>query len=410
VTAPVFVLGGTYTDFARAWHRDGIDLAAAFAGAVDEAIAACQVDAAEVDAGHVGNFTAELFAGQGQLGGLFPVARPEWIGLPTARHEAACASGSVAVLAAAAELEAGRCDLACVVGIEQLRNVSGAQAAAHLGVAAWAGHEGQDATYLWPAMFSTVTEAYAERWGLDRAHLVALARQGFANARHNPRAQTRSWVLGDAQFAEDDAANPVIEGRVRRHDCAQLTDGAAVLFLASPAAAARWAARTGRNLDDVPRLLGWGHRTAPLGLAAKLAAAPGVDGYLMPTVRWALEDAWRRAGLAGVDDIDAVELHDCFSITAYMLIDHLGLGPIGRPGEVIASGRLGPGGTTPINPSGGLIGAGHPVGATGVRMLVDAHRQVTGAAGAMQVDGARRVQTINIGGSATTTVSFVVGR
>ncbi|HJL28983.1 MAG TPA: thiolase family protein, partial [Polyangiaceae bacterium LLY-WYZ-15_(1-7)] len=77
--------------------------------------------------------------------------------------------------------------------------------------------------------------------------------------------------------------------------------------------------------------------------------------------------------------------------------------------EAIEDGSIALGGRIPVNPSGGLIGLGHPVGATGVRMLVDAWRQTTGQAGEMQVEGARRVQTLNIGGSATTAVSFLVG-
>ncbi len=86
---------------------------------------ATALDADEIETGHVGNFTAELFAAQGLLGGFFGLVDPAWDGLPTARHEAACASGSVALLAATAEIEAGRYDLACVVGIEQMRNVPG---------------------------------------------------------------------------------------------------------------------------------------------------------------------------------------------------------------------------------------------------------------------------------------------
>lgn len=92
-----------------------------------------------------------------------------------------------------------------------------------------------------------------------------------------------------------------------------------------------------------------------------------------------------------------------------MITDHLGLGEPGRPGEAIASGVTAMGGRLPINPSGGLIGGGHPVGATGVRMLLDAQRQVTDTAAQTQVPGARVAQTLNIGGSCTTTVSFVVG-
>ena len=92
----------------------------------------------------------------------------------------------------------------------------------------------------------------------------------------------------------------------------------------------------------------------------------------------------------------------------YMAIDHFGITAPGQSWRAIEDGVLERGGAMPINPSGGLIGGGHPVGATGIRMLVDAAAQVAGRAGEHQVDGARRAATLNIGGSTATTVSFVL--
>jgi len=106
--------------------------------------------------------------------------------------------------------------------------------------------------------------------------------------------------------------------------------------------------------------------------------------------------------------VDVVELHDCFSITALMLLHHLGLGAPEELSRRIADGQFSGEGQCVVNPGGGLVGLGHPVGATGVRMVLDAARQVTDRAGETQVRGARRAQTLNIGGSATTTVSFVL--
>jgi len=131
---------------------------------------------------------------------------------------------------------------------------------------------------------------------------------------------------------------------------------------------------------------------------------------VFPQVRRAILDARARAGIApDVSGIDAVETHDCFTVTEYMAIDHLGLTAPGESWKAIESGDIAMGGKLPINPSGGLIGTGHPVGATGVRMLLDAWKQTTGQAGDYQVEDAKTVQTLNIGGSTTTTVSFVVG-
>ena len=405
----VYILGGWQSDFAAHWSREGVDLAQAFGTAVQEGLAAAALDADEIDTGHVGNFTAELFAGQGLLGGFFGHIDPAFNGLPTARHEAACASGSVAILAATAEIEAGRYDLACVIGIEQMRNVLGRTAAAHLGAAAWAGHEYQDAEFVWPAAFSDLAEEYDRRHGLKYEHLMRIAEINFGNARRNPNAQTRGYRFAPESFTADDATNPVVAGRMRKMDCGQVTDGSAVVFLASPARAAEYAAKRGLSLDDLPRISGWGHRSAPISHARKLADSAG-QPFVFPQVRRAIEDARARAGVADVAQLDAVETHDCFTATEYMAIDHLGLTEPGRSWEAIEDGSIEFGGRMPVNPSGGLIGCGHPVGATGVRMLLDAAKQVSGAAGGYQVEGARRVQTLNIGGSTTTTVSFIVER
>jgi len=125
-------------------------------------------------------------------------------------------------------------------------------------------------------------------------------------------------------------------------------------------------------------------------------------------VRQAIQDAFRRASIADAFALDGIETHDCFTTTEYMAIDHFGITPPGQSWQAIEDGTIAADGRLPVNPSGGLIGAGHPVGATGVRMVLDAARQVSGTAGATQVEGARRFGTLNIGGSATTVVSFVV--
>ena len=100
----VYILGGWQSDFSDNWARKGMDFADAFAEVVGEGLAAVDLEPKDIDSGHVGNFVGELFAGQGLLGGFFGLVHPDFDGMPTARHEAACASGSVAILAAAAEI------------------------------------------------------------------------------------------------------------------------------------------------------------------------------------------------------------------------------------------------------------------------------------------------------------------
>ncbi|MGQ0838723.1 acetyl-CoA acetyltransferase [Actinokineospora sp.] len=398
----VGVVGGYQTDFARNLTREGRDIGDLVADAVHGTLDAAGIGPGEVGVIHVGNAFGQLFTGQGHLGAMPATVVEDLWGVPATRHEAACASGGVALLAAMADLESGRYDVALVLGVEIERAVSGDDAARHLGAAAWVGHEGEQAKFIWPYMFGRLAEEYDRRYGIDDAHLGAIAELNLRNAKANPNAQTRSWAYTEASFTADDEANPVVEGRVRRQHCSQVTDGAAGVVLASD-----------RRLRDHPtarasRVLGWGHRTVGLSLDRKLARSAG-ERYTLPHVRQAVLDAFGRAGIGGVDDLDGIETHDCFAMAEYAAIDHFGITEPGESFKAIENGELERGGRIPVNPSGGLIGGGHPVGATGVRMVLDAHKQVTGAAGEYQVDGARRFGTLNIGGSTATTVTFVLG-
>ncbi|MCL3837608.1 acetyl-CoA acetyltransferase [Aeromicrobium duanguangcaii] len=397
----VWVLGGYQTDFARNFHREGKDFADLATEVVDGTLAAAGLDAEEVGVVHVGNAFGQLFAGQGQLGAMPATVNPGLWGTPSSRHEAACASGSIAVLAAMADLRAGNYDTALVVGIELEKTVSGDQAAHHLGAAAWAGHEGEDATFMWPYMFSQVADEYDRRYGIDQAHLSRIAEINFANAKLNPNAQTRGWDVPDLGPAGDPALNPQIDGRVRRFDCSQVTDGGSGIVLVSDAFLVRHP-----DLRPMARIAGWGHQTVGLGLQQKLDHSAD-QPYVMPHLRRAVLDAFDRAQI-GLDDLDALETHDCFTPSEYIAIDHIGLTEPGESWKAIENGDIEIGGRLPINPSGGLIGGGHPVGASGIRMVLDATKQVTGTAGGYQVDGADTVGTLNFGGSTATTVSFVV--
>ena len=406
---PVFILGGHQTDFARNWTKEGKHISAMIREAVEGALAATGVEPREIDVGHVGNFAAELYAMQGHLGAFLVEVDPAFAGLPTARHEAACASGSIALLAASAELEAGRYQLALVVGVEQMKTVPPAQGGDYLGTAAWYELEAKGIEFPFPKLFGKLGDEYDRRYGLRDEHLAHIAATNYANARRNPRAQTRTWYMSEDHARGGGPYNATIGGRIKISDCSQVTDGAVAVLLASAPFAERWAARRGLGIADLARIDGWGHRTAPLTFEAKVAESAGAP-YVLPHTRRAIEDALARARLDSCWSLSAIETHDCFTTSEYMAIDHFGLTAPGESWKAIEDGVIDQGGKLPINPSGGLIGAGHPVGATGVRQLLDAALQVTGAAGDYQVPGARRVATLNIGGSGTTSCVFVVGR
>ena len=395
----VWILGGYQSDFARNLTREGLDFADLTREVVDQTLAATMIDAADIGVVHVANAFGEMFARQGHLGAMPATVHEGLWDTPAARHEAACASGSVATLAAMADLRAGNYRTALVVGVELEKTVSGDVAAQHLGAAAWTGHEGADAKFLWPAMFSEIADTYDRRFGINDEHLRAIAALNFANARRNPNAQTRDWRV---PALDDDAANPVVEGRIRRFDCSQMTDGGAGLVLVGDEFLAEHP-----GVRPIGRIEGWGHRTVGLGLRQKLDR-DDANPYVLPHVRAAVTDAFGRAGL-NLDGLDGFEVHDCFTPSEYLAIDHIGLTGPGESWKAIENGDIEIGGRLPINPGGGLIGGGHPVGASGIRMLLDAAKQVSGSAGEYQVEGARRFGTLNFGGSTATTVSFVVG-
>src|SRR5262245_36369179 len=406
--APIFILGGYQTDFARNWNKENKHIVAMLREAVLGGIEESGLEPKDIEVGHVGNFAAELYAMQGHLGAFLVDIDPSFSGLPTSRHEAACASGSIAILVASAEIEAGRYDLAMVVGVEQMKTVDPARGGDFLGTAAWYDREAKGVEFPFPKLFGRLGDEYDKRFGLKEEHLAHISAINYSNAKRNPLAQTRNWYMTEDHAKATGKFNTVIGGRIKVSDCSQVTDGAASLFLASEKYARDYAKKRSLKLEQIPRILGWGHRTAPLEFATKIAESRD-NSFVLPHTRQAIVDAFRRAGLKQVWDIQGIETHDCFTTSEYMAIDHFGLTGPGESWKAVEEGVIDMGGRMPINPSGGLIGAGHPGGATGARQLLDAWKQVTERAGDYQVEDAKRFATLNIGGSGTTSCAFIVG-
>src|SRR5579883_1430338 len=206
----IYVLGGAQTDFARNWTKERKHVAAMMREVVLDALAATAVEPGEVQTAHVGNFAAELYCRQGHLGAFFVEIDPAFVGLPTSRHEAACASGSIALLAASAEIEAGRYDLACVVGVEMMKTVSAGEGGDFLGTAAWYEREAKGVEFPFPKLFGRLGDEYDKRYGLRDEHLAAIAALNYDNAKRNPLAQTRNWYMSESHAARHSRYNAVI--------------------------------------------------------------------------------------------------------------------------------------------------------------------------------------------------------
>ena len=227
----------------------------------------------------------------------------------------------------------------------------------------------------------------------------------FNNARLNGKAQTRDWDIENMS----DKLTAKISPEISVRDCSQITDGAVALIIASDRFATEHAKTRGINSDSIPAILGWGHTTAPIALSDKLSESKN-SRYVLPHARKAITDAYDRAGIDGHSSLDSYEFHDCFTTTSYASLDLVGLTEPGKNHNAIENGSIERDGLLPLNPSGGLIGAGHPVGATGVRQLLDSYLQVSEKAGPYQVKlKNKNVLAVNMGGSGTTTVATVIG-
>ncbi len=404
-----YILGGYQTDFARNWQKENKHISAMMREAYEGGTASVRIEPGDINAAFIGNFAAELYSMQGHLGAFFVDFDPAFKGLPTCRFEGACASGALAALSAMAYIKAGIYDLICVIGVEQMKTVDAARGGEFLGTAAWYEKEADGIEFAFPKLFGKLGDEYDKRYGLQDKHLATIAEINYKNAKSNPNAQTRDWYMCFEHANTLGKYNTKIGGRIKVTDCSQVTDGAVCLYLCSEKFAVDYAKKRGLSIEAIPQIQGWGHTTASIEYAQKIIESEGKE-YVLPFTRKAITDAYRRAGIKDCWQLDAIETHDCFTTSEYMAIDHFGLTNPGESWKAIEEGIIEIGGKLPINPSGGLIGCGHPVGATGARQLLDAYKQVAGKAGDYQVAGAKRVATLNIGGTATTNVCFVVGK
>jgi len=416
------ILGGAQTDFARNWSKEGKTFMSMMKEVVDDGLSAVGLEYDEIKrlnkenrvAVFVGNFDAEQYANQGHLGAFLTEVHPAFYGVPGGRYEAACASGSVALDAAGTKIRAGDYDVAIVVGLEIMKTVSSSVGGDFLGTAAYYEKEAKGVQFPFPKLFGKLADVIIERAeGVNDQRimdsLAEISRINYGNAKNNPLAQTRNWFMNKEHASTRGGEyNAAVGGRLAITDCSQVTDGAAILVLSSPAYANEFAKKTGKSLKQFAAIKGWGHRVAPVTFEAKVAESKG-DKFILPWTRTAVVEAYNRAKTT-VDKIDVFETHDCFTSSEYAAVSAFGISEPGKEYQAVEEGKIDITGKKPINPSGGLMGAGHPVGASGVRMAFDLYKQVTDQAGDMQVKGAKNGLMLNIGGSATTSMTFVIGQ
>jgi len=390
----VFLLGAGRTDFKRNFRKEGKVLRDIIAETARATLDDARVPAAEVSAGVLGNFAGGLYTRQLHLGSLLIDADPALKGIPTFHTEAACASGSVAVVAGIHQILSGLADVVLVVGAEQQKTMSPAEGADVLAAAGdWDREKPLFGEHMFPKLFATIAKQYLATHGLRQETLSDVVAKNYENAQRNPLAQKFGVPMTREQAITVTEKNPEFAPPLKISDCSQVTDGGAGIVLASR----RYVERTGRK--DAIRLAGFGHATDHLELSKK-------DSPHFTVARKAIKQAYERAGLTP-GDIHAAEVHDCFSISEVIQYELLGFAEPGHGWKLLADGATRFDGPIPVNVSGGLIADGHPVGATGVRQVWEACRQLTGTAGERQLQDVSRFLCFNMGGSMTTNVCTI---
>jgi acetyl-CoA C-acetyltransferase len=345
--------------------------------AANAALRNAGVSRKEIGALYLGNFIAGPLSGQEVLAGIVA----DELGLeniPCTKVEGACASGGIAFRHAVLAVSSGQCDAALVVGVEKMTHASGGQVTQALNCAMDNRSDGPSGL-TFPGLFGLAWRVHAEKYGTTRDEVSSVVIKNKANGRKNPLAQLGAELTFDVIRQSQSIADPI-----QLYDCCPVSDGAAAIVVVAKDRA--------RGAPDLP---------IDVLASVQTRGSPRIAGHrdivsFDATVK-AAEFAYRAAGLSP-KDIDLVELHDCFSMAEIIDSEDLGLVPRGMGAKWAAEGRTRVGGDIPINPSGGLLAKGHPVGATGVGQLYEAVLQLRGIH-ANQVKDAGIAMTHNLGGS-----------
>lgn len=385
----VALVGGATTKFgvrAATWA----ELAQEAGEALFKAIPA--LTSADVDSLFVGAAEPERFAFQSHVA---PFAA-EQLGLAPRkviqRTELACASGQSAIRSAYAAIAAGLSDVAVAVGVEKMNLPSMAEANTSMACVMdrpWDGAHGATA----PPFFAMVAQRHMREYGTteDQMALVSAKNHAFANT--NPTAQ-----FYEKTFAVEKLKRlPMIAPPLRLGDCSSMTDGAAAVLLVAEELAGRY--------SDTPA---WIRGTGQYSDFHNLANAGSLTDWV--GLKHASREAFKRAGI-GPGDLDVAEVHDCFSISEIIEYEALGLCAPGEGGKFVAEGRSARGGDLVVNPRGGLLGCGHPLGATGIAQAVEMFQQLAGTVpSGRRAEDAKWGLVHNLSGSANVHSVMIYGK
>ncbi len=375
----VAIVGMGCTKFGERWSDGADDL---MLEAFSEALADANIERDRIEAAWLGVFFDEQSTGKSPLPMSMALRLPN---IPVTRVENLCATGTEALRGAVYAVAAGACDIALAMGFEKLKDTG------YSGLPERTKGTFED-LYLpsstAPGSFAQLASAYAHkhRMSIDelRRAMAHVSWKSHENGARNPKAHLRNRITEEQVLGA-----PMISYPLGLYDCCGVSDGAACAIVTTP---------------QIARSLG--KRDLVTVKALQLAPSNGVemghqswDGSYTLTTRIAAQRAYREAGIQDARaELDLLEVHDCFSITELVLLEDLGLSAAGRAPHDIRDGVYDRDGKLPCQIDGGLKCFGHPIGATGLRMVYEVYLQLLGRAGERQLPAPSLGLTHNLGG------------
>jgi acetyl-CoA C-acetyltransferase len=378
----VAIVGMGCTPFGEHWDKSTDDL---LVDAATETLGSANIPLSDIDAFWLGTM------GSGVSG--LTLSRPLKIDYkPVTRLENMCATGSEAFRNACYAVASGAYDLVMAIGVEKLKDSGFSGLVTSRPV-----DSGTAAAITAPALFSLLAPAYANKYGVDETEmknvLTRIAWKNHKNGALNPRAQFKKEVAKDVIYN-----SPLIAGQLGIFDCSGVSDGSAAAIIC--------------RAEDAHRYTDHPIYVKALSFVAGPAAGPLDPDYdytsFTEVVRCA-EDAYQQAGITDPrSQLAMAEVHDCFTPTELVLMEDLGFAPRGMAWKEALAGTFDLDGDLPVNPDGGLKSFGHPIGASGLRMLFECWLQLRGEAGPRQINNGKRLGlTHNLGGSPGECVTFI---
>ncbi len=366
------IIGYSTSEFGELWERSPRDLASEV---MRSALSSFHIDKKNIDALYVGNMLSGILGNQANLSSLY--AEELGVGVASVRVEAACASGSVALHNAIQGVKSGTYKTVMVLGIEKMTDHPQDEVVAGLMAAGSDEERGSGITFA--GLYALMAVSYMEKYKITEEELASIPVKNHFHGSFNPKAQFQNIITIDQVMRSAKVADPL-----KLLDCSPISDGASCVVISSDPKLLKKG-----SVQIVASQIG----TSSVGLCGR------EDLTSLSSAVMASKKAYAQARVKP-DQISVAEVHDCFSIAEAIALEDLAFSKRGMGVIDVMEGKVTLGtGKLIVNPSGGLKACGHPVGATGIKQIIEITQQLEGKAGKRQVKNASIGLTHNVGGS-----------